>query len=259
MKITSLLFATLLFSINVISQISAPKPIGNEKNVAFFFSKEMQYPEKDLENGTKGKVLFNFNVDTEGNVSEIVITEGVSPEIDAEALRLFKKLNWTPATNEFKQPISYASKYAISFNPKKYKRFCKRRGYNKIRPPHSPIDTSLTVYSFNELSMQSAPQAPDFQSVTKFLSEHITLPENAKNQGVKGQVKLSFIVEPSGNISNLEVIEHVGAGCTEEAIRLLKLLKWQTGQRGNFAVRARSSFTVNFDTKRGSFQYVPAD
>ena len=40
---------------------------------------------------------------------------------------------------------------------------------------------------------------------------------------------MNFIVETSGRISNLEVVNPLGGGCTEEAIVLLKQVHWSPG------------------------------
>ena len=59
-------------------------------------------------------------------------------------------------------------------------------------------------------------------SFGKFIAENLKYPELAYTQNIAGDVELSFIVETSGRISNLEVVNPLGGGCTEEAIHLIK-------------------------------------
>lgn len=69
---------------------------------------------------------------------------------------------------------------------------------------------------------------------TKFLTKHLKYPKQAQKANIEGRVILNFYVDREGNISNIKVIRGVGAGCDEEAVRVLsKSPKWQPGlQRG---------------------------
>ena len=69
----------------------------------------------------------------------------------------------------------------------------------------------------------------------KFLKENLDYPEKARRLGIEGKVFLQFIVDKDGSINNIEVVRGIGAGCDEEAVRVLKNApKWNPGkQRGN--------------------------
>jgi protein TonB len=72
-------------------------------------------------------------------------------------------------------------------------------------------------------------------------------------------VKLGFVVEPTGRISNLTIDQTVGGGCNEEAIRLLKLLQWMPAIKDKKAVRSRASIEIKFvlptDSQHKMFDY----
>jgi protein TonB len=85
------------------------------------------------------------------------------------------------------------------------------------------------------------------RTLNNFLSRNLTYPENAYKQNISGTVKLRFVVENTGRISNIEVIESVGGGCTEEAIRVAKLVNWYPGLKNNMAVRTFMPFEITFD------------
>lgn len=62
-----------------------------------WITKNLKYPEKAIKEGKMGKVYVNFIIDTEGNVINPKIIKGISPEIDAEALRVIQKMpKWKP-------------------------------------------------------------------------------------------------------------------------------------------------------------------
>ena len=71
-------------------------PGGNEA-MTEFLTQNLQYPEKSKADGTEGKVFVTFVVDKNGNVTGTKILRGVSPEIDAEALRVVSSMpSWNP-------------------------------------------------------------------------------------------------------------------------------------------------------------------
>jgi protein TonB len=79
-------------------------------------ARSVKYPESAVKNGTQGKVYVNFVVEKDGSVGLVKIARGVSPELDAEALRVVKQLtNWNPGKNKGKAvrvsytvPINFA-------------------------------------------------------------------------------------------------------------------------------------------------------
>ncbi len=72
-------------------------PGGIEKFYAFI-KKEFKYGETDNKNKYEGKVFASFIVEKNGSLTDIRIIKSISPETDAEALRLLKKSpKWEPA------------------------------------------------------------------------------------------------------------------------------------------------------------------
>jgi protein TonB len=93
-----------------------------------------------------------------------------------------------------------------------------------------------------------------------FMVANMKYPDEAKKLGVTGSVELFFVIEPSGNITNLKVESGVGAGCSQEAMRLMKLLRWHPGIKADKAVRTaiRLSITFNIDDS-DNMRYVPSN
>lgn len=236
-----------------------PYGYGGERLVREFINREMVYPEKAIAEGTQGTVAIFFIADTSGAIRDVKIVNSVSPEIDKEALRLFHKLEWTPAIYA---GITKASEhiYRFKFNIRKYRRACKKRGYEQFPLYHPSIDTSNKVYHFSTLEKQpfTVYKGANYP-FGKYVLENLEYPEEAFRNYITGTVKLEFVVEPSGNISNIRVLSHVGGGCTDEAIRLLTSIGWKAGIHNEMAVRTRMTteitFTLNNDQHR---QYVPS-
>lgn len=74
-----------------------PEYPGGEKEMFGFISKSMQYPDYALEHGIEGKVILSFIVSDEGKIKEVKVLRGVDATLDAEAVRVVKKMpDWIP-------------------------------------------------------------------------------------------------------------------------------------------------------------------
>ena len=224
-----------------------PRPYGGKKQLKEFILSELEFPEKALNDKVNDKVIINFFIDSKGKASLYKIKKSVSPEVDKEALRILKKILWKPAIFMGK-PISHDHSIEIKFNYKQYRKICKRRGYNKIIYPFKPVDTTNKIYSFKKVEFIPTPVFKNKnQSINEFIAKKIEYPPAAKQQGLTGTVKISFIVETSGRISNIVILNHLGAGCDEEAVRVLKLIKWMPGIDKGKAVRVKMVLDVTFN------------
>lgn len=69
----------------------------------------------------------------------------------------------------------------------------------------------------------------------------------AKDAGVQGAVYVTFVVEPDGNITNVKVLRGIGAGCDDEAIRVVKAMpKWKPGKQRGKSVRVQFNLPIRF-------------
>ena len=88
---------------------------GGDEELFKFLSHNMEYPEAAVKNKVKGRVIVRFTIDKDGNVTSPEVVEGVSPELDAGALRVVKSMpKWNPgivdgkpADVKFTLPISF--------------------------------------------------------------------------------------------------------------------------------------------------------
>ena len=56
----------------------------------------------------------------------------------------------------------------------------------------------------------------------EYVNKNQSYPDSAQVKGIHGKVKLRFLVLSNGEITDIEIINSLGYGCDEEAIRLLK-------------------------------------
>jgi protein TonB len=82
---------------------------------------------------------------------------------------------------------------------------------------------------------------------TKYLLENLKYPITAREAGTQGMVVLSFVVTAEGKIDAVEVLQGIGNGCDEEAVRVItRSGTWSPGIKDGKAVATRMNFPVNF-------------
>ena len=81
----------------------------------------------------------------------------------------------------------------------------------------------------------------------KFLGKKIKYPKQARRMGKEGRVFVQFVVDQEGNLTDFKILKGIGAGCDEEAIRVLKLApKWNPGKQRGRPVKVRMSVPIFF-------------
>ncbi|MBU2651287.1 MAG: energy transducer TonB [Bacteroidetes bacterium] len=244
---------------SVSQEFQAAEPIGGQKELDEFLCNEMIYPEKASNTKTEGTVSMKFIVRADGTTSVPVITHSVSADLDIEALRLFRMILWKNALKMGK-PVDSEMDLKVEFNLKKYKKQCKKRGFEDPEDIGFPIDTSNMVYSMNEIDKSPEPTFEDGMNYSRFITQNLKYPETAFRQNIAGKVTLKFVVEPNGYISHMTVEEPLGGGCSQEAIRLAKMMKYRPGIRKGFAVRTWMNLSITFRLPDSQdLQYIPTN
>jgi len=81
----------------------------------------------------------------------------------------------------------------------------------------------------------------------KYLSENVKYPTRALNMGIGGMVFVQFVVEKDGSLTEAKVVKGIGAGCDEEALRVINNApKWIPGKQRGKAVRVYKIVPIRF-------------
>ena len=78
------------------------------------------------------------------------------------------------------------------------------------------------------------------------IQSKIIYPASAKNADVEGRVFVQFVVDESGGVINPVVVRGIGAGCDEEAVRVVKLARFKPGKQNGVAVKVKMSLPITF-------------
>lgn len=92
-----------------------PQFPGGTAALMKFLSENVRYPEEAHKAGIQGRVIATFIVKRDGSISDAKVVKSVSPELDAEALRvLYAMPNWTPG-HQNGEPVNVKYTVPISF------------------------------------------------------------------------------------------------------------------------------------------------
>ena len=99
------------------------------------------------------------------------------------------------------------------------------------------------------ISVEEMPEFPGGeQALYDFLAKNIRIPSEPD---VIGKVFVSFVVEKDGTITNPKVLRDIGAGCGEEALRVVRMMpKWKPGMHKGKAVRVQYTMPVVFKLEK---------
>ena len=94
--------------------------------------------------------------------------------------------------------------------------------------------------------------APEFpggvDSMYAFISRNIKYPEEALKNNISGRVFVTFVVEKDGQVTNARVLRDIGAGCGQEALRVVKSMpKWKPGTQQGNPVRVQFNLPISFE------------
>jgi len=101
---------------NVVFQMveTMPSFAGGDTALMNFLSGNIIYPKKKKKKGIQGRVIVQFEVDIDGSIKNIEVVRSISPELDAEAIRVIKKMpKWIPGKQRGK-PVKV--KYTLPIN-----------------------------------------------------------------------------------------------------------------------------------------------
>lgn len=82
---------------------------GGQEKMMQYLSTNIKYPKEALEQRIGGRVIIQFVIDAEGDLTAPKVVRGIHPLLDAEALRVVSEMpRWTPGTVDGKAvPVIY--------------------------------------------------------------------------------------------------------------------------------------------------------
>lgn len=81
----------------------------------------------------------------------------------------------------------------------------------------------------------------------KYVGDQMDYPSQARRMGIEGRVYVQFVVDKDGTVTEVKAVKGIGAGCDEEAERVLRQApKFKPGKQRGRAVKVRMVLPIIF-------------
>lgn len=85
------------------------------------------------------------------------------------------------------------------------------------------------------------------QAFYKFVGDNMKYPAQARRMGIEGRVYVQFVVDKQGNVTEVTAVKGIGAGCDEEAERVLRMSpQFKPGKQRGRPVKQRMVLPIIF-------------
>ena len=178
-----------------------PQFRGGQAALMKFLQENIVYPPEAAKDSIQGRVVVKFVIDQVGNVGAVEVVRSVHELLDAEAVRVVKTLpRFTPGRLRGKA-VSMWYTLPVTFTLK-----------DKDEPA-KPEDVEV-----------KAKFPGGEEALVQFLKDHIKYPPKAAKRKIQGRVKVEFLVDKTGKVRDVKVVESVDKDLAKEAVRVCKLL-----------------------------------
>lgn len=224
-----------------------PAAFGGDQAVRWLFDQELRLPPEAIAAKSDGEVELTFQVLQDGTARNMRVTRSMGEAIDAEALRVAALIRWHPASVGG-SALDTERSLSVPINAKRYAKLHKEP---EAKVPTGRLaleaETSGTLHTDKQVDSLAAPLIPKgLRGLPMHLAQNLRYPEDARRRDIQGKVVLEFVVEASGTVSNLRTVEALGAGCDDEAMRLIRELTWQPALKGGRRVRSVMKLDIQF-------------
>ena len=229
-----------------------PSPAGGMAGWNKYLSENLRYPPNAQRKGIEGTVIVAFVVNTDGTTTDIEILRSVGGGCDEEVIRIVQgSPKWTPGMQRG-TPVRTRMRLPLRFilGGTDTSKDSTEVSLNAV--PLSPAtdgqDSSQegVALFFDVVDTPPSPVG-GLEAWSRHLSENLTYPMSARMKGIQGTVLVSFIVNTDGTIEGIELVQGIGGGCDEEAIRIIKSCPgWTPGMIKGKAVRTRMKIPLSF-------------
>ncbi|MGA2406569.1 MAG: energy transducer TonB [Bacteroidales bacterium] len=202
---------------------------GGDEAFLKFKTENIKYLPEVKSLGIEGTVLVRFWIEENGSVSNIKIMQGVSPSLDAEAIRVTKLMPaWEPGKENGK-PVKFVSMTNFDF---------------LLTPRMPPVYEEGTPF----VVVEEMPQFPGGNdALLKYIAENTNYPEASKEQNINGRVVIRFCVTANGSVSMISVLKSVAPELDAEAIRVVGTLPaFKPGKQGGKPVNVWYMVPITF-------------
>jgi TonB family protein len=233
-----------------------------KKSTSFnkYLIRNLRYPSKAQKELITGISYIGFTVNNSGKILNIKALKEKSSILSEEVIRVLQSIENANTLN-LSEPNDYvisvnfglevnkgngtsellSSEPIINFEGRKKLDDIVVMGYAENISREIKADT---IYNAVD---QQAEFPGGMEGFSKFLQQNIKYPASAQKANHMGKVYIQFIVNTDGSANGFDVVRSTGDNDLDnEALRVLKLVKWNPGKHKGKDVRSRFTVPVSF-------------
>jgi TonB family protein len=94
----------------------------------------------------------------------------------------------------------------------------------------------------------------------KYIGDNLNYPQQAREMGIEGKVFIQFVVDTDGSLTEVTPVKGIGAGCDEEAVRVISQSPaWTPAQQRGKKVRQRIIVPIVFSLGGNASESIGAE
>lgn len=235
----------LLLSFLVLNNVKS----NAQEKLQQYFTSTFTYPAEASENKVYGLVNFYMMIDDEGKLKMYEIYNGMGDGCSDMILsNLRNKTNWSDVLPENHKTITF--KVPVLFiHEKQFSNILKKETI-KISTVQQKEKEDKSPFEY----VEKMPEFPKGENeLMKYIANHIKYPKKAIEKNTSGRVYIEFVIDTTGDITNVKVSRGLGDGCDEEALRVIAgMPKWKAGEQNGKKVKVSYIIPINFALEGGN-------
>lgn len=185
-------------------------------------AEKVHYPEIAKRAGIEGKVFVKAVLDTDGSIISAEVVKGIGAGCDEAALKAINETQFTPGYKDG-EPVKTEITIPVKF---------------KLKDAKSKTESAAIYKVTDEMASVVGSVAS--------IAQKVVYPDLAKRAGIEGKVIVQAVIDESGSVVSTEVLESVGSGCDEAAVKAITQTKFKPGIKDGKAVKSEVTIPVKF-------------
>jgi TonB family protein len=187
----------------------------------------------------------NLVIDKSGKVIQVQKTPGCEPVFFAVSNALLKDLSgFTPGKVE-NVPVDSELIMEFQLSPQRFAVVTDEPPLSLSQESEANSENPQKVYTI----VEQVPEYPGgLLGLRKFIAMNVRYPVEALEKGMVGKVFVSFVIDETGEVTNIKLARGVHPSLDQEAIRVVKLMdRWKPGIKDGKSVKVSYTVPINFD------------
>jgi TonB family protein len=217
---------------------------GGKEQVEQVLETQLTLPKSILTSGFEKDITIFFELNASGSAINLKFEGGLNNLLRIEMERMFRFLKFNKIEGYLDETQSYFLTFKLSTD--KYSRYFKQKSKYNLKKG-VVADSSYIIYTKADKSPEYFRKGDD--GLAEFILSEIEYPKLAIEKSIEGTVVIEFVVETNGFVTGLVPKQTISGGCTDEAIRLVRLTKWQPAVLNNKLVRYKTTYPITFSLR----------